>query len=238
MIWLDRTWLAPAENLACDEALLDWCDEAGGEVLRFWEAAEHFVVVGYANKAAVEVNLPACAWHRVGVFRRCSGGGTVLQGPGCLNYTLILQIPEHGWLASISGTNQFIMHRHREAMESLLGRAVIVSGHTDLALDGRKFSGNAQRRRRRALLFHGTFLHGFDLALLGKFLNFPSQQPDYRQDRAHGEFVMNLPLSPERLKERLRETWQAEEAPSGWPWPAVQQLAAEKYATEAWNLKF
>ena len=34
---LDLTLPSPAENLACDEALLDWCEENGGEeILRFW----------------------------------------------------------------------------------------------------------------------------------------------------------------------------------------------------------
>ena len=55
---LDLTLPSPTENLACDEALLDWCEENGGkEVLRFWESPETFVVVGYANKIAVEVNV-------------------------------------------------------------------------------------------------------------------------------------------------------------------------------------
>ena len=59
---LDLTLPSPAENLACDEALLDACEESGGdEILRFWEARETFVVVGYANKVATEVNLDACA---------------------------------------------------------------------------------------------------------------------------------------------------------------------------------
>src|SRR2546422_3154717 len=58
---LDLTFPTPAENLACDEALLDLCEQGGaGEVLRFWEPREYFVVVGYANKVASEVNLAAC----------------------------------------------------------------------------------------------------------------------------------------------------------------------------------
>jgi hypothetical protein len=58
---LDLTLPTPAENLACDEALLDLCEEGGaGEVLRFWEPREYFVVVGYANKVASEVNVNAC----------------------------------------------------------------------------------------------------------------------------------------------------------------------------------
>src|SRR5215831_6230774 len=82
----DFTFATPAENLACDEALLDACERNGsGEVLRFWEPHGYFVVVGYGNSIATEVNLAACEAERIPVLRRCSGGGTVLQGPGCLN---------------------------------------------------------------------------------------------------------------------------------------------------------
>src|ERR1035441_2815400 len=91
----DLTLPTPEENLACDEVLLDLC-EAGGsdEVLRFWAPPQYFVVVGYANKAATEVNLPVCRELVIPVLRRCTGGGTVLQGPGVLNYSLILRIDE------------------------------------------------------------------------------------------------------------------------------------------------
>ena len=238
MQWIDLTFPTPAENLACDEALLDWSDEHGGAALRCWEPARVFVVVGFANRIAVETNQPACAAAAVDIYRRCSGGGTVLQGPGCLNYSLVLPIPEHGWLASISGTNQFIMHRQREAMESLLGQPVTVCGHTDLALDGRKFSGNAQRRKRRALLFHGTLLCDFDLPLIGLLLNSPSKEPDYRQGRSHADFLVNLALPPAMIKDRLREVWQASEELSEAPLEAIQALAEEKYNTVAWNAKF
>jgi hypothetical protein len=67
---LDLTLPSPAENLACDEALLDWCEENGGEeILRFWESPETFVVVGYANKVATEVNVSGCAQNK---FRFCA----------------------------------------------------------------------------------------------------------------------------------------------------------------------
>ena len=78
----DVTLATPEENLACDEALLDFCEAGrGGALLRFWEPAHYFVVLGYANKAAAEVNLPFCAANRIPVLRRCTGGGAVLQGP-------------------------------------------------------------------------------------------------------------------------------------------------------------
>src|SRR5262245_28828367 len=94
---LDLTLPTPAENLACDDALLELCEQAGGgEVLRFWEPGQHFIVLGYANQVRAEVKLEACRTDGLGVFRRCSGGGAVLQGPGCLNYSLIVPIPESG----------------------------------------------------------------------------------------------------------------------------------------------
>ena len=85
----DLTLPTPEENLACDEVLLDICEAGRLEgVLRFWEPAQHFVVLGYANRAAREANLEFCRSAGIRVLRRCSGGGAVLQGPGCLNYSL------------------------------------------------------------------------------------------------------------------------------------------------------
>ena len=167
----DLTLPSAEENLACDEVLLDLCDEGdAGEVIRFWEPAQYFVVVGYGNKLATEVNLPFCQLNTIPVLRRCSGGGTVLQGPGCLNYSLILRLEAAGPLQSISTTNTFILKRHQSALAALLQAPVEAQGHTDLAIGGLKFSGNAQRRTRHSVLFHGSFLLDLDIDLVEKAL--------------------------------------------------------------------
>jgi lipoate-protein ligase A len=249
---LDLTFPWPAENLACDEALLDAAEAgAGDEVLRFWEPREHFVVVGYANKVAAEVNVAACQARGIPILRRCSGGGTVVQGPGCLNYTLVLRITADGPLHNIGIANQFIMRQNRaaiesafrtpcrgEAMRSLAHSAIAVRGHTDLAIGDRKFSGNSQRRRKHFLLFHGTFLLNFDLALVSELLPMPSKQPDYREHRAHAEFLMNLNMSVEKVKAALRAAWKAEEPLKKLPLEKIKALARDKYATREWNCKF
>jgi lipoate-protein ligase A len=245
MKYLDLTLPSPAENLACEEALLDACEEDGGEeVLRFWEARETFVVVGYANKISTEVNVPACAAKGIPIFRRCSGGGTVLQGAGCLNYALVLRIAGDVPLHSITSANQFIMERNRTAIETLFKSAIgnrqsaiLVSGHTDLALDGRKISGNSQRRKKNFLLFHGTFLLNFNLGLVGEFLRMPSLQPDYRASRSHDYFLVNLKLPASQIKAALQKAWGATDELKNFPEQATRQLAAQKYSTDAWNLK-
>ncbi len=254
---LDLTFPTPAENLACDEALLDWCDAGGGpEVLRFWEPQQHFVVVGYSNRVEREVNVAACQQLGIPILRRCSGGGTVLQGPGCLNFSLILRIDSDPALQTVTSTNRFVMERNRAALEPLLTRssrrkealtsnsalrtphsALSVCGHTDLVLEDRKFSGNAQRRKRHAVLFHGSFLLDFDLALIEKVLRMPSKQPDYRQSRSHGEFLMNWNVSAKAVKAALRQAWRAIGELKGFPREQTQKLVLEKYSNEAWTFK-
>ena len=239
-------FLPPPAQLAADEALLDWC-EAGHseETLLFWEPGEIFVVVGYANKVSTEVDIAACATKGVPIFRRCSGGGTVLQGPGCLNYSLILRITDDGPLRNITSANQFIMERNRAAIESLADQfktsnskfKISVRGHTDLCLGNLKFSGNSQRRKKNFLLFHGSFLLNFDLALVGEFLRMPSLQPDYRAGRSHDDFLANLNLPAGPVKAALQKAWSANENLENFPRLEFQKLAAEKYLTDAWNLK-
>jgi len=239
MICLDATFPTPAENLACDEALLDEAEAKGGPpVLRFWESRSHFIVLGYAGKVTEEADVAACEVAAVPILRRCSGGGTVLQGPGCLNYSLVLPIEESGPTGSISRTNQFVMERNRSALAGALGAPVRVEGYTDLALDGLKFSGNAQRRRKHRLLFHGTFLINFDLALIEKLLLPPPRQPEYRQQRRHSEFLMPLRLSREEVKSALREAWNAEITCMETPTAAIEALVCQKYSRPEWNLRW
>ncbi len=242
---LDLSFASPAENLAGDEALLDWCEaEAGEEVLRFWESPQPFVVVGYANQVAREVNVAACAARGIPILRRCSGGGTVLQGPGCLNYALVLRIGADGPTRSISSANQFIMERNRVALAQaasavrLPPSAFRVQGHTDLTLDGLKFSGNAQRRQRRFLLFHGTLLLDFNFGLVGELLRMPSLQPDYRDQRSHENFLTPLPLSRDQAKAALIRAWQANAPLGNVPRLRIDALVAGKYSRAEWNLKF
>ena len=238
---LDLTLPSPAENLACDEALLDAAESGeGGEVLRFWESPQPFVVVGYANKVAAEVNVAACQSRKIPILRRCSGGGTVVQGPGCLNYALVLRIDPAGLTRSISTANQFIMERNCTALESAIGNrqsAIQIQGYTDLTLAGLKFSGNSQRRRRQFLLFHGTFLLRFDLPLVNQLLLMPSLQPAYRESRPHDEFLTNLNCPAKAVKSALCQAWNATGDAIPTP-PTNLRALVEKYSSSDWNLKF
>jgi lipoate-protein ligase A len=238
MQYLDATLPSPEENLALDEALLIEAEQGrGGEVLRFWESPTPFVVIGIGAKVDQEVHGDHCQARRIRVLRRCSGGGTVVQGPGCLSYALVLRIPGEGPLTTIRGTNEVIMHRTAAVLSTLTRSEILAQGHTDLAWDGIKVSGNAQRRLRHHLLFHGTFLLDFDLPLIGELLPLPRLQPGYRRNRPHAEFVRNLGVSAPQLKKALRHEWGASEDAMRIPSEQVARLVDERYGREKWNLR-
>ncbi len=102
----------------------------------------------------------------------------------------------------------------------------------------RKFSGNAQYRKRRFVLFHGTFLLHFDISFLEKLLPVPSKQPAYRQNRTHGNFLTNLNLPPHKVKEALKQSWSARVEFKNIPFETIERLARERYSSDEWNLKF
>jgi lipoate---protein ligase len=238
MFVLDLTLPTPAENLALDEALLDACEAGGPELLRFWTPTAPAVVLGYANRVSREVIESACAADRVPVLRRCSGGGAVVQLPGCLDYALVLRIDRDPALTGIASTNRFVLERLGNALRPLAGADVALDGDTDLVRASRKFAGNAQRRQRRALLFHGVLLLDADLGLIERWLSVPSRQPAYRGGRPHREFVTNLGLPAEAVKRAFCAVWDAGPHAPDWPEAGTRRLVATRYGREDWNRRY
>ena len=135
----------------------------------------------------------------------------------------------------IDSTNAFIMERHRRLLADATGLPVRHEGVTDLTVGGWKFSGNAQRRRRRFLLFHGTFLLDFPIALMEELLPYPPKTPGYRRERPHRAFVANLGQPAARIKELLMGSWNAVAGGVEVPDGAVASLVARKYSARSWN---
>jgi lipoate-protein ligase A len=240
MRWIELTLPTAEEDLALDEALLD-AAEAGrpfadgspaGEVLRFWERPSPVVVLGSNGSVADDVDADACRADGVPIRRRCSGGGTVLLGPGSLCFSLVLSYDRDPALRGIPSSYRFILSRVAAAVD---GRAT-VEGTADVAVAGRKISGNAQRRLSRFVLHHGTILTGLDRRLMGRYLREPPRRPDYRGPRTHGEFTADVPLSPPDIRSALLRAWGADSPlpADALPLDSVARLVREKYTDPAW----
>lgn len=198
--------LSPEKYLAFESDYLDDLDKnpEGESLLCFWESPTYFVVLGASNHAEIETHFERCTQDHIPILKRCSGGGTVLQGPGCLNYGLVLPYSYHQDLAQIQSANCFVMKQIRDAIQPILSEKVEIKGFTDLAINQKKFSGNAQRRKKQTLLFHGTFLLNFDLSKIETYLAMPSKQPEYRANRNHLEFIRTLPVTKSDVIQALQ----------------------------------
>lgn len=234
MYLLDLTLPSPEENLALEEALLEWGEKNQAECLRLWESQEHFVVMGAGSPINTDVNLPVCQKKAIPVLRRCSGGGTVMQGPGCFNYTLVLDRVSRSGLDTIKASNEAILGKMAEALSRCGLPGAKVQGTSDLTANDLKFSGNSQRRRKRYLLFHGTMLYNFDLDLVSECLGRPEKMPDYREGREHGRFVTNIAVDAAQAKQEIAKVWGATRKLAEWPRERTAELAAGRYSNQEW----
>jgi len=237
-LWLDVDLADAAANLALDEALLEAAQEGrlDAPVVRTWTAAEPTVVLGSSSRIAAEVDLDACAAWGARLVRRPTGGLTVLLGPGCLMWSVV--VPHPGGPPPLDAIHAAMLEPLAVALRGA-GRAVERRGTSDLALvDGdeeRKISGNALRVRRAAVLYHGTLLDSFDLAAVSRLLRHPPREPGYRAGRPHAAFLANLGLGRDVLAGLVRAAFRAAAEADSWPRDRVAALVAERYGCATWT---
>ncbi|MDA1015034.1 MAG: lipoate--protein ligase family protein [Planctomycetota bacterium] len=198
---LDLTLDSPEQNLALDERLLGEVDRnERAPLLRLWELQSHAVVLGRSGKIEIDVHQDACRERNIPVLKRCSGGGTVVLGPGCLVYSFFLPVDRQRM--SIRDGIAHVLCIVEDAIREC-GIESGQAGTSDLATMDYKFSGNSQKWSRNAVLHHGTILYDADLELISRLLKQPERQPDYRRDRQHRDFIQNLPVDGAELRRQL-----------------------------------
>lgn len=254
-VWIETEPAGVEENLALDEAILDElhgelhgesveessAPAASGEsvrgpaasrCVRLWTPNETVIVVGSSSRLDEEVDRAACRRLGARIVRRPSGGATVVLGPGCVVYSVIERLSAD--MPSIDRLHE----RFLAPLCAALGRrgiAAVRRGTSDLVVGDRKFSGNALRVKKRAVLYHGTFLDAFDLSLIDALLPHPPREPDYRGSRPHRDFLTNVGLGPDSIREAVREAFGAASV-SGWfPQARVEALLASRYRRADWT---
>ena len=235
---LQYTHPTAAGNLAMDEALLDNAEanEDHPELLRLWEPHQTIVVLGRSSPVDIETNRSYCDANEIAIVRRCSGGQTIVTGPGCLMYAVLLNYRRRPELRMLDRAHEFVIGKMKTAIQTL-GIPVQMEGTSDLTLHGQKFSGNALRCKRNWFIYHGTLLCNFDLSLIAKCLGKPIREPDYRDGRSHLDFLTQLPTTSQKLSEAIISQWSPEPRTETWPQELTNQLMQTKYQQDQWNFK-
>ncbi len=143
----------PAFGLALDEALLAMSDKRS--TLRLWRN-KLSVIIGRSQHLHDEVHEDRCKEAGIPVYRRCSGGGTVLHYPGNLNISLIVNGAWSG--RSVNEVDAVCSCAIAGAVERL-GVPCRCARNALLTPGGsRKLSGSAQAVRGQRRLYHATLL--------------------------------------------------------------------------------
>lgn len=158
-----------AMNMAIDEAIL----LGGAPTLRFYLWRPPAITIGYFQGIEQEVDLGNCRKLGVDVVRRITGGGAVYHDAE-LTYSLLA--PQRAGFSrdikeSYRQTCRFIVDGLKE-----LGLGAEFHPINDILVNGRKISGNAQTRRNRMILQHGTVLLDADTRRMFSLLKVPSEK--------------------------------------------------------------
>jgi lipoate-protein ligase A len=176
--------------MALDAVLLEGVLAGGVPALRLYAWEPACLSLGYFQEPGAVCDLGFLHSHGLGLARRMTGGGAILHQH---EITLALALPldhpaAHGSLeqsyAALSAPVLSLLEglgvpaalRGQAQAGRHAANCFAGSARTDLLAGGAKLFGSAQRRKGKALLFHGSLLLSIDTALWrGVFRGDPGQ---------------------------------------------------------------
>ncbi|MDD4291754.1 MAG: lipoate--protein ligase [Clostridia bacterium] len=181
------------ENLAAESVMLECLD---GVSLFLW-TNDNTVVIGKNQNAYAEVNVNALHAEGTILARRYSGGGAVYHDKNNLNFTFIADKNVYSLQRQFS-----VICRAVDAF----GIKAELSGRNDIAVEGKKFSGNAFVNLKDRSLHHGTILIDTDKSKLGKLLTVDKSKLKTYGVRSVESRIVNLAeLNPDITVSRLSD---------------------------------
>lgn len=121
------------------------------------------ILIGRNQNTISEINLDYVKENGIQVVRRLSGGGTVYNDLGNMNFSFITYRNSND-NSMKNGFEKFALPVIN-ALQSL-GVNAVFTGRNDITIDEKKFSGNAQYSQKDKLLHHGTLLYDCDMSKL------------------------------------------------------------------------
>ncbi|WP_396278517.1 lipoyl protein ligase domain-containing protein [Glutamicibacter creatinolyticus] len=252
--WADHDWqvIAPTtipitEQVALDEVLAR--QVAAGTrppTLRFWDWNEAAVVIGSFQSLSNEVDAQAAAHHGVKVVRRISGGGAMFMEAGnCITYSLYAPeslVDGMSFADSYPYLDQWVM----DALQKL-GVQAYYKPLNDIATDQGKIGGAAQKRLARGgMLHHVTMSYDIDAQKMVEVLRIGREKISDKGITSAVKRVDPLKSQTQLARDEVIRTmmetftghYQATEAALDEDSrQAARELAAAKFATDAWTAR-
>jgi len=156
--------------MALDEVLLNSCIDGNEPILRIYGWCPPCVSIGYFQSIEEEVNLDKCRELGIDVVRRMTGGGAVLH-----EFELTYSFITKKFPLNILNSYKLICAPITECINKLGFKAKYVPLN-DIIVDTKKISGNAQTRKNKTLLQHGTILLNVNFDKMFSVLKVPQEK--------------------------------------------------------------
>ncbi|MFX1338782.1 MAG: biotin/lipoate A/B protein ligase family protein [Promethearchaeota archaeon] len=242
-------------NMALDEAVLNAVLERKSlNTVRFYRWEPSTASIGRNQSLSTEINIEFAEQKGFNVVRRITGGGAVFHdNRGEITYSIICPIKFLEDLNAINVLDQFeiitqgiVVGLNNYGLKPKKG----VIHCPAIFLDGKKFSGNAQVRKKGHILQHGTILLEIDPELMYSVLKAPEQVGKSRMVRSvrakcigikdqlqhydEGQFLKALKFGFENtLGIKLERGYF-----SDYELKTAARLVKEKYSKKEWLMKY
>lgn len=228
----------PEINLAFEEYVFDQMDK-NDDYFLLWQN-QNAVIVGKHQNTIEEINQDYVDKNKIKVVRRLSGGGAVYHDMGNLNFTFIVNENQQKLFDFKSFTAPLV-----KALQAI-GVDAAFNSRNDIAIDGKKISGNSQYARKGRVLHHGTILFDSQLEVIQAALKVKADKVESKSIKSIRSRVTNISDyldKPYRLDDFIKVLldYMFKENPleeihlSDLDYRAIKKLRDEKYSRWEWN---
>ncbi len=185
----------PYKNLALEEYLLYNLQD--DEIIMYLWQNKQTVVIGKNQNCRAECKLDSLRDDGGYLARRPSGGGAVYHDLGNLNFTFLAKKD----IYDVQKQLDVIINAVK-----ILGLSAQKSGRNDIAIDERKFSGNAFYSAGDNKFHHGTILINADMTKLSNYLTVSTAKLKSKGVKSVKSRVVNLcDLNPDITVESVKK---------------------------------
>lgn len=239
LLYIKNDSTDPRYNLALEEYVFMHL-QPDEDFIMLWQNAPS-VIIGKNQNTAEEINADYVEKNGIHVVRRSTGGGAVYHDLGNFNYTFITK----------ADGSQIDFRKFTQPVIRVLndlGVPAQFSGRNDIVIDGKKFSGNAQRVHKNRVLHHGAILYSSKLDDVNNVLNVKAEKFKSKSVKSVRSRVTNIsdylpepmPIREfmDLLLERMfleQDTPKKEYVLTEKDLSKIRQIMDEKYANWEWN---
>ena len=202
-------------NMAIDRAVL--VSNSRGKVpptIRFYRWQPSAISIGYFQSLEEEVDLDICKNFGVNYVRRITGGGAVYHDKE-LTYSIVISESHPKIPKNIMESYRIICGAIVKGLKNLGIESTYIPIN-DIITNGKKISGNAQTRKAKTVLQHGTILIDVNVEEMFFLLRVPTEKikdkliADVKERVTSIKHVLEKKISFEEISNAIKSGFEQE----------------------------